>query len=171
MDLNNFFIQGGLIKYRASRHPCDESWIPAVQATARKTQQRCTTTVNMLILFWMESHSHQLFTHSGVKIWQQTLDWRHWEGLQKRMSLLGRTGLSWENKSCCLDNIFYYFSSRKWMNHIGEDLCQWWLWKGVNQNDCQELLCFCSFVFDSEGEVGVQQQVLYNFADSLLYAL
>ena len=36
----------------------------------------------------------------------------------------------------------------------------------MNQNDCQELLCFCSFVFDSEGEVGVQQQVLYNFADS-----
>ena len=48
---------------------------------------------------WMESHSHQLFTHSGVKIWQQKLNWRHWEGLQKRMSLLGRTGLSWGNES------------------------------------------------------------------------
>ena len=120
MDLNNFFIQGGLIKYGASRHACNESWIPAVQATARKTQQRCTTTVNTLILFWMESHSHQLFTHSGVKIWQQTLDWRHWEGLQKRMSLLGRTGLSWENKSCCLDKIFYNFFFKK-MNES-----HWW---------------------------------------------
>ena len=42
----------------------------------------------------------------------------------------------------------------------------------VNQIQYQQLFCFCSLdVADSDGAVGVQPQVLHNFADSLLYAL
>ena len=32
-----------------------------------------------------------------------------------------------------------FLLSRKWTNLIGEDLCQWWIWKRVNQIQCQEL--------------------------------
>ena len=39
----------------------------------------------------------------------------------------------------------------------------------VNQIQYQQLFCFCSLdVADSDGAVGVQPQVSYHFADSLL---
>ena len=48
-------------------------------------------------------------------------------------------GMNVQVDSCWTRFWLFFLLSRKWTNFIGEDLCQWWIWKRVNQIQCQEL--------------------------------